>query len=311
MGSEEGVFGPVAGHNTETYGECFHFDYAFWENPIRYGMIDLFQIGEVCSESGFEMQRHVQECNEISYVVSGSGYAHIDGKVIHLREGDILTCSTNHEHMMVADTYSTMRFLYMGYSFAPDARSVWGDMVDLFNNRPYTLVRDDHTVRYPFVKGLDEFFANRACSQRMIQCYCEQILILTYRLMQQEEEKVELLPRTESAAGAIVYTAIRYIEKHILEIENVTDLSSVLGYSHSYVSHIFKERTGMTLQRYIVIKKHEKALEMLRMGSLSVTEVARMLNYKTIQAFSKSFTRTMGFSPSRYDKVMQKDMTNA
>lgn len=125
MGSEEGVFGPVAGHNTETYGECFHFDYAFWENPIRYGMIDLFQIGEVCSESGFEMQRHVQECNEISYVVSGSGYAHIDGKVIHLREGDILTCSTNHEHMMVADTYSTMRFLYMGYSFAPDARSVW------------------------------------------------------------------------------------------------------------------------------------------------------------------------------------------
>ncbi len=299
----------MAIHNTEVNGECFHFDYGFWNNPLHFDHFELYQIGEVCSESGNEMKKHVQECNEISYIVSGSGYTYIDGEQIRLKAGDILICSTGHEHMMAVDSFTTMRFLYMGFQFTDKVVSEWVDMVPYFNDRPYTLVRDDHTVMYPFVHALDEFFADNACSNSMIENYCEQIMILTYRLSQKGErvEQPVLLPRVNTSAGAIVYTTIRYIEKHIYELDSISNLANMLGYSPSYISHIFKERTGMTLQRYIVMKKHEKALELLRLGNMSVTEVAQKLNYKTIQAFSKSFTRTMGFFPSQHNKVTHEE----
>lgn len=297
----------MAINNTTVTGECFHFDYGFWDNPLRFNNIYLWQIGEVCSESGYAMQRHVQECNEISLIISGSGQAYLDGELIQLKEGDIFICSTGHTHQMIADSFNTMRFLYMGFTFVPGARTALRDIVDFYENKPYTLVKDDHTVLHPFAKALDEFYVDRACSQLMIEDYCEQVIVLAYRMTQQIKDDIIQFPRGESPTGAIVYSAIRYIDKNIFDVRNVADLAAKLGYSHSYISHIFKERTGMTLQRYIIMKRHEKALELLRMGTLNVTEVAQKLNYKTIQAFTKSFTRTMGFPPSHYDKIMREE----
>jgi AraC-like DNA-binding protein len=113
------------------------------------------------------------------------------------------------------------------------------------------------------------------------------------------------LPRGEKSVGDTVYAIIRYIENNIFDIDDIRTIASSLGYSYSYISHLFKERTGVTLQRYIGLKKHEKALELLKYGNLSVTQVASQLQYKSVQSFSKAFSRTMGFPPSKHLKADQ------
>ncbi|GIQ66066.1 hypothetical protein PACILC2_46340 [Paenibacillus cisolokensis] len=39
---------------------------------------------------------------------------------------------------------------------------------------------------------------------------------------------------------------------------------------------------------------------MLKYGDIPIKQVARRLNYETLQSFSKAFTRIMGYPPSRY-----------
>lgn len=284
-------------------GECFHFDYVFWDDPQHFTNLILYQIGEMCGERCYKMKPHMQLCNEITYVVSGKGIAYIDnGPGIPLQEGDIFVCSTGHEHTMVVDAYQTMRFLYLGFSFTDKGKRQWAEMADFYDNKPYSVIRDDHMVMQPFVHGLGEMSGKGSYSRNMIKNYLEQILILTYR-QSKPQGNTEERTRTVSSSGAIVYNVIRYIEDHIFSIENVTDIADAMSYSYSYISHIFKSHTSISLQKYLILKRNEKALELLRFGNMSVTEVAHKLKYKTVQSFSKSFAHTMGYPPSQYKKI--------
>jgi AraC-like DNA-binding protein len=104
-----------------------------------------------------------------------------------------------------------------------------------------------------------------------------------------------------------VYSVIRYVENHIFELKSIREISDQLGYSYTYVSHTFKDKTGMTLQRYINHKKVEKALELLKYGNISVTQVANRLQYETVQSFSKAFSRIMGYPPSHYVALQRQE----
>ena len=86
----------------EKLGKQFHFDNEFWDEPLSCGWIDLYQLGEISCEHGFEIEEHEQFVHEVTYIISGSGEACVDGKKIPLREGDVLMCSMGHQHAIEA-----------------------------------------------------------------------------------------------------------------------------------------------------------------------------------------------------------------
>lgn len=77
-------------------------------------------------------------------------------------------------------------------------------------------------------------------------------------------------------------------------------MAEAVGYSSSYLSHLFKEKTGMTLQSYLARKKIERGVELMKSGCYSWTQIALELHYETPQAFSKAFRRVMQKSPSEF-----------
>lgn len=78
---------------------------------------------------------------------------------------------------------------------------------------------------------------------------------------------------------------MRYVEDRIFELKSIRSIANDLGYTHTYLSHMFQDKTGMTLQRYIANKKMEKAVEILKYGNTPVHQVATMLQYETLQSF--------------------------
>lgn len=42
----------------EKLGKQFHFDNEFWDEPLSCGWIDLYQLGEISCEHGFEIEEH-------------------------------------------------------------------------------------------------------------------------------------------------------------------------------------------------------------------------------------------------------------
>ena len=83
-------------------------------------------------------------------------------------------------------------------------------------------------------------------------------------------------------------------------LSHVGEVAEAVGYSSSYLSHLFKEKTGMTLQSYLARKKIERGVELMKSGCYSWTQIALELHYETPQAFSKAFRRVMQKSPSEF-----------
>ncbi|NOU67383.1 helix-turn-helix domain-containing protein [Paenibacillus sp. LMG 31461] len=285
------------------HGGClFHFDNIFGNGEAVFGGIDLFQIGEICCECGYEIPVHYQYCLELSCIVSGSGYFYINDSCIQVEAGDILFNSVGHSHSIKTDQTNMLRFVYMGFKFNEQVSKEFAEIQAFLQSAPYYFSKDMHNLLIPFMRNIDEFYSQKPYSHSMIRNYIEEIIVSAYRSFTQKADKVfQYTPeRSPRSVGQTVYTVIRYIENNIFELESIKFLSIQLNYNPTYLSHVFKRRTGMTLQRYINHKKIEKALELLKYGNFTIKQVSEKLGYETIQSFSKAFSRIMGYPPSLY-----------
>jgi AraC-like DNA-binding protein len=74
-------------------------------------------------------------------------------------------------------------------------------------------------------------------------------------------------------------------------------LSKKLECDYTYLSNLFSEVTGSTLQQFIIINKVERAKELIIYGELSLKEIAFKLDYSSVPHFSNQFKKVTGLSP--------------
>ncbi|MBD2847123.1 helix-turn-helix transcriptional regulator [Paenibacillus sp. IB182496] len=288
--------------DSQQAGRLFHFDNYFERGEAVYGMVELVQIGEIACERGYEIAPHEQSCMELSCIVSGSGTVRVGDEELAVRAGDLVFNNAGHAHAITASDADMLRFIYMGFHFTALADRTFAAMRTHFLSAPYHIARDAPSLLQPFQRNIDEFYARRPYSAAMIRGYCEEVLISAYRAFTGGGDPVARYAagRAPHSAGHTVYAVIRHIERHLESLGSIRSIAETLNYDATYLSHVFKARTGMTVQRYIHHKKIEKALELLSRGSLTVSEVAERLGYESLQSFSKAFSRAMGYPPSQH-----------
>ncbi|MGZ4034266.1 MAG: helix-turn-helix domain-containing protein [Bacteroidia bacterium] len=83
-------------------------------------------------------------------------------------------------------------------------------------------------------------------------------------------------------------------------------LSAKLNYDYTYLSNIFSEVKGITIQQFIIIHKIERVKELLLYNELNLTEISYKLHYSSVSHLSKQFKKITGLSPSFYKQLKQK-----
>ena len=78
----------------------------------------------------------------------------------------------------------------------------------------------------------------------------------------------------------------------------VEEIADTLNLDRRYLSRIFKEKTGQTMQEYLIGVRMEAAKAQLLRGG-TVAEAAKLSGYKDVCNFSKMFKRTFGVSPGQ------------
>ena len=134
----------------------------------------------------------------------------------------------------------------------------------------------------------------------LVKGYFYQVMVEMYRKLVRHTTSQNSHDVKMNAVGQTVYAIVRYIEENLFSINNLMDMAKELGYSYNYLSHLFRRKTGMTIQAYVTQKKIEQSTKLLSDEQYSITEIAAMLNYDCIQSFSKAFRRAMGVSPTEY-----------
>jgi AraC-like DNA-binding protein len=97
------------------------------------------------------------------------------------------------------------------------------------------------------------------------------------------------------------------------EIPNVNYsvfLSDKLKLDYTYLSNLFSEEKGMTIQQFIIINKIERVKELLLYNEMNLTEIAYTLHYSSVAHLSNQFKKITGLSPSYYKQLKQKRNLN-
>jgi len=87
-------------------------------------------------------------------------------------------------------------------------------------------------------------------------------------------------------------------------------ISKKLGYDYTYLSNIFSEVKGTTIQQFIIINKIERVKELLLYDELNLTEIAYKLHYSSVAHLSNQFKKITGLSPSFFKQLKQKRKGN-
>jgi AraC-like DNA-binding protein len=116
-----------------------------------------------------------------------------------------------------------------------------------------------------------------------------------------EDKKAILIEKIKN----VVIEMIHYADE--LPKVNYSDyISEKLCYDYTYLSNVFSEVKGITLQQFIIIHKIERVKELLLYDELTLTEISYKMHYSSVAHLSNQFKKVTGLSPSFFKQMKQK-----
>ena len=107
----------------------------------------------------------------------------------------------------------------------------------------------------------------------------------------------------------VVIESIHYEEEQ-LKNNFSTYLSEKLNYDYTYLSNLFSEVEGITIEHFVIIHKIERVKELLVYDELNLTEIAWKLHYSSVAHLSNQFKKITGLTPTHFKQLKQKRRKN-
>lgn len=90
------------------------------------------------------------------------------------------------------------------------------------------------------------------------------------------------------------------IDRDYAQPLNVPSLAREVHMSAGHLSRQFKEAYGESPYSYLMTRRIERAMTLLRRGDLSVTDICYEVGFSSLGTFSTRFSELVGMSPSAY-----------
>ena len=90
-------------------------------------------------------------------------------------------------------------------------------------------------------------------------------------------------------------------------IRNSDYLHEKLGHPYLHLSKVFSKKTGTTLEKYVILIKIEKIKEIISYDEMTLSEIAYMMGYSSVQYLSNQFKLITGYSVSEYKNLLHKE----
>lgn len=131
----------------------------------------------------------------------------------------------------------------------------------------------------------------------------EQVAELEVRLQKKGFELI--FDRETELVNLVKSTLIKYVS-HVEDTGNPSKLSSFVSentnYNYSYLSKVYSESTGETIETYLIKLKIERVKELLAFRKWTLSEIAWKMKYSSVQYLSNQFKKVTGITVSEFLK---------
>lgn len=237
----------------------------------NYKTLNPLTLGHQKCEPNYTYQYAYTDYYLLHYVVKGCGKVYYSGECYNVSKGEIFIIKPNGIYQYIADEKDPWEYIWVSFR---------GELACLFDNL-----------------GVVEKFESNLFSE-MLNAYNLENTRTEY-LTGKLYEMISVLFENSNHKSDYVKTVSDYIKSNYMFKIYVEDIAESLNINRRYLSRIFKEKKGVTIQQYIIYYKIKKACEFLKQG-FKVNETATMVGYEDTFTFSKIFKKNIGCSPTEY-----------
>ncbi len=113
-----------------------------------------------------------------------------------------------------------------------------------------------------------------------------------------DDKKSRLIEQIKNVIIDVVHYQDNDVKSNLSDI-----LSDKLQHDYNYLSNLFSEVEGVTIEKYFIAQKVEKIKELLVYDELSLSEIAHRLNYSSVAYLSNQFKKVTGLTPSHFKQI--------
>ena len=256
--------------------------------------VNLNYFGQEQCDPGYSFGPFRRASYLLHFIRSGKGRLIKDEKTYFINSGQVFLIFPGEETIYQADEEDPWLYTWVGFQ---------GILVeDMMRKAGFTPDSPIITCRNmdAMMVTMDALLAAKDLS------YTDELLRLGYLyqlialLTQNNDQSEAELPAMEDMDSLYVRAAINMLVNPATPQIKVSDVADAIGISRGYLSLIFKKVMKVSPQEFQFSFRMEKAVNLLRNTSRSISSVAEELGYTDVLSFSKSFHRRFGMSPTAF-----------
>ena len=113
-----------------------------------------------------------------------------------------------------------------------------------------------------------------------------------------DDKKVQTIEKIKNAIISMVHHTDQSSKTNLSD-----HIASLLHQDYNYLSNLFSQVEGTTIEKFFIAHRIEKAKELLMYNEMSLSEIADSLGYSSVAYLSNQFKKVTGFTPSYYKSL--------
>lgn len=235
----------------------------------------------------------IKEHFKIHYIHKGKGTFRLGNKTYHLEEGQGFLICPNVIAYYKADDKEP--WSYSWCAFDGINAEAYLKRANLTNDNPIFEYNKDNKINKCFEEMIQATNSEKSSDLRL-----QSLLYLFLATIIDETVLDSFYEETKTNKNLYINKAIDFIHINYSRKIRVSEVAKFISLDRKYISKLFKDIVGVTIQDYLISFRINKAKEMMKDKQLSIGDISRSVGYDNPLIFSKIFKKVNGMSPSKY-----------
>lgn len=166
------------------------------------------------------------------------------------------------------------------------------------------IVREEELVQHRWLKStLDQLSAEHLSGQPGAELVVDKLTeIVLVELIRISFGRSECSPFVQALADRQISEALKHLHDQPQHTWTLENLASQTGMSRAAFAKRFKSLVGLPMFEYLTRLRVQRATHLLRTTPLPIYEVANKVGYESDLAFTKTFKKHTGLTPTQFRK---------
>jgi AraC-like DNA-binding protein len=254
---------------------------------------------------------HSHDSYEIFLPVAGSLAFDVEAYRYTVERGSVLILPPFVSHRLIVQDSEPLEYLYAQFSpkAMPDEEDLKETVESLFHGYGEGEMSMRHLPKesFAFVHGAIKRLCVSGTKEvhhqffRILSPLLREILLYGIPVNGKQGE----LAKNGSRKTALTDQIIDYVSLHYADIQDLSFVVDVFHYSTVHVNSLFKNRLGVSLWRYVLHIRLDRACDMLVNG-IHASEVALSCGFKDYSTFYRLFKKSYGITPTECRRTGKK-----